>query len=380
MKIATASNYDLILHAVYEGVSDSTRWVDAMRLMQELVGSCQATYLTTSRRTGAVGIEELARSDASLQSAYLADFISLDPIRERLLAHGMAKGQWLNDEHFLGAHGRQRHPFYQELLRPHGLGAMLSIPLYDDGDVIGALTFQAEAAGAPFDASHQELLAPLVHHLLIAASLRERFKRLSNRVRLDEAVLDRLAAPLLIVDRNGRILYANRRAERWQASRSSPLFEQHGTAGRHALGRLMRELAARLCAPNGLQTMAFESAIVDQATGTSLIGFPLPADNAASFGMQEPVCLLLVCVHPFQAEEFAADIIADLFGLTRAEHRLVGALSRSTNVVRAAKELGIKHATARTQLACVFQKTGCATQAELARLMAGISQFEPAAG
>lgn len=368
-------NYDAIMRAAYEGVSHRARWLDAMVMMRDVVGGCQATYLTTSRKTGAVSVEEITRPDSSLRAAYLAHYWPLDPIRERLLVHGAPKGVWLNDEYFLGVRGRQRHPFYQELLRPHGLGPMLSIPLFDNGDIIAALTFQADAKADGFSAAHTELLTPLVQHLLTSAKLRERLHHLSYRASLSEAVLDRFAMPLFIVNAAGRQLYANRRAERWLEQQGNPAFDSGGAVGTHALGQNIRRLASRLCAEREAMDPAFETAVVDKASGTAMVGLPLPLAHAAPFGMHEPVCLLLLCVQALHDNEQAADIIADLFGLTRAEHRLVHALSRSSNVVQAARLLGVAHATARTQLASVFSKTGCATQAELARLLAGLSHF-----
>lgn len=184
--------------------------------------------------------------------------------------------------------------------------------------------------------------------------------------------------PLFIVNAAGRQLYANRRAERWLEQQGTPTFDSGSAVGTHALGQNIRRQVSRICAERGGMDPAFETAVVEKASGTAMVGLPLPLAHAAPFGMHEPVCLLLVVVQALHDNEQAADIIADFFGLTRAEHRLVHALSRSSSVVQAAALLGVAHATARTQLASVFLRTGCGTQAELARLLTGLAHFEPA--
>ena len=75
-------------------------------------------------------------------------------------------------------------------------------------------------------------------------------------------------------------------------------------------------------------------------------------------------CMLLIhrtgISNLFSVETFRAT-----FGLSRQEAVLTDALSRSKNLVKAAKGLGISHETARSQLKAVFNKTGTQSQAEL---------------
>lgn len=62
-----------------------------------------------------------------------------------------------------------------------------------------------------------------------------------------------------------------------------------------------------------------------------------------------------------------------LFDLTPAEARLSKALLSNVDLQAAAARLGIKHGTARVQLARLFEKTGMRTQAQLIRLLTRLS-------
>jgi len=61
------------------------------------------------------------------------------------------------------------------------------------------------------------------------------------------------------------------------------------------------------------------------------------------------------------------NILIRLYDLTRAEARLTEQLVNGVSLKQASEELGIAISTARSQLKCVFRKTGTARQSELIR-------------
>ena len=65
-------------------------------------------------------------------------------------------------------------------------------------------------------------------------------------------------------------------------------------------------------------------------------------------------------------------LLVDLYGLTPAESKLASLLAEGLSLEAAGQALGIRHNTARTHLARVFDKTGTSRQAELvARILCG---------
>lgn len=62
-------------------------------------------------------------------------------------------------------------------------------------------------------------------------------------------------------------------------------------------------------------------------------------------------------------------VLQDLFQLTPAETRLARSISSGGTLEEAAKTLGIKVCTARTQLAAIFAKTGTNRQSQLTVLL-----------
>jgi DNA-binding CsgD family transcriptional regulator len=66
------------------------------------------------------------------------------------------------------------------------------------------------------------------------------------------------------------------------------------------------------------------------------------------------------------------DLLAALFGLTRAEARLSRALVSGCTAGEYAHRVGVRMATVRTQLHSIFVKTGVARQAELVALLSRV--------
>ena len=88
---------------------------------------------------------------------------------------------------------------------------------------------------------------------------------------------------------------------------------------------------------------------------------------------------VLVIVHDTAQRRGAdLDMLAALFGLTDAEARLASALSAGHSLESAAAMLGIRQATARTELKSVFRKAGVSRQQDLVRLLTSLSSIGPA--
>jgi DNA-binding CsgD family transcriptional regulator len=67
------------------------------------------------------------------------------------------------------------------------------------------------------------------------------------------------------------------------------------------------------------------------------------------------------------------EVIADVYGLTRAELRVLFAIVEVGGVAETAGSLGVSEATVKTHLHRVFGKTGASRQADLVKLVAGFS-------
>ncbi|TGE02452.1 helix-turn-helix transcriptional regulator [Methylobacterium nonmethylotrophicum] len=183
-----------------------------------------------------------------------------------------------------------------------------------------------------------------------------------------EAALDALALAVLVVDRQGRILHANREAADLLERPEGALTGQQAGG---CLGARAAEGRSRL--------HALIQAACDGRAGEAGGFLHLEGRSGDEPGVSVCVSPLLDAEAPGRAVVVARLLRAQgrvevqlrtLFGLTRAEAQLGAALARGGSLAEIAAELGISVTTARTHVARIFLKTGTKQQSQLVALVA----------
>lgn len=205
------------------------------------------------------------------------------------------------------------------------------------------------------------------------------------------AALDALALAVLVVDRQGHILHANREAADLLDRPDGALSGQHAACGclgakdhgandhgakdqrirhlgtRRAEGRSrLQALIQAACDGRPGEAVGFlqlEGGIPDEP-GVSVCVSPLAEAEAP--GRALVVARLLRAQGRIEAQ------LRTLFGLTRAEAQVGAGLARGGSLAEIAAELGISVTTARTHVARIFLKTGTRQQSQLVALVAAV--------
>ena len=191
-----------------------------------------------------------------------------------------------------------------------------------------------------------------------------------------EATLDGLASGVYLADREGRIVYMNRSAERQVKTSNALRIVNHrlSPVDQGARAALVKALAAATVdesdAPSGGNTLALPG-----TDDRGLVATILPlnrgerrdlygsfAATAAVF-VQDPIV-----VPPLPGEAFAK-----LYGLTGSELRVLLAMAPGLSVKEAAEMLGIGDTTAKTHLQSIYAKTGTSKQTELMHLFMSLA-------
>ena len=269
----------------------------------------------------------------------------------------------------------------KRLLLKHGLHAAFGFPLCAEGKLQAVLEFFSETNQPPDQ-----------HVLYVVQSIGEQLGRLLERQQGQEqqrqavaiagvlnltsirsgaleAMLNALAASVYLADRDGRIVYMNRAAERQVST---------GNVIRIANGRLAPvDCKARLTLGRAIDVVIGDGNLLTGGITVALAGvdhggliatiLPLsPGENPSScrgagmaaIFMQDPIVM-----PPSAAEAFA-----QLYGLTGSELRVLVAMAPGLGVKEAAEVLGIGENTAKTHLQHIHSKTGTSKQTELIRL------------
>lgn len=362
-----AQRFDSLVRSIYEGVLAPSGWHPVLAELRRELGAEQSAYLVHDRNTRRTLIAEVAQLDLDFVRQYETRYVDLDPVRP--VVDAMPEGGWFIDERELGASTRRTSEFYQDFLRPYGLGAIICTPLINEGPTLAGLSFQSHLRDRePGDAKLRRL-RPLVPHLRCAARLRARFGELARHADLGRRMLDRFSMPLMVIDAHARVLIANAAAEQW-LSEEGHLFSRVCAAGCGVRRLQLERLARTVCAGSG-PAMPAALQLTEAGAAAILVGLPLAPAHALSGVFHEPVGMLAV-LRPHKAQQASLGLLRELYGLSKAEVRLVLAWSSAGSLADAAAALNLGLETARTQIKSVFRKTGCASQTALTRLVASL--------
>lgn len=277
---------------------------------------------------------------------------------------------WVNIGNELIDDGRfERTEFYNDWCRSLDAFRVLGTSVQLDGEILGSMGIQGSRQGAPFHESNRKQLALLLPHLQRTFQIHHRLQVANRNYEATLSLLDGLSIGAIIVDKAGRVLFANAAGERALKA---------GRGLRTSLGRLQAE---RPSENPKLQRMIGEAARtsagevsgsggllrLDSRCGEALRALIAPLRTSRDrFGAEQPAALITFsdAQNRTPIEEGA---LAVAFGLTPAEARLAAALAGGESLSDYADRSGISRNTAKGYLKQLFSKTGTSRQAEVVR-------------
>jgi DNA-binding CsgD family transcriptional regulator len=246
----------------------------------------------------------------------------------------------------------------------HVLGAIFDV----SDDLTASLGIHRNRGAERFDPDDRHKLGLFLPHLQRALQIRSRLEGLEHGSSLSLEILDGLAIAAIVTDQDCRILFANSAAER--SLRDAVVLTasqgQLRTQDPRRGGSLRRAIADAAATSGGTGTSAGDLVNIPRESGAPLVLLvsPLRAANIG-FGPSRPAALVL-----FSTSEEAAvsePRLADAYGLTPAEARLLSALVAGHGLTDYASGSGISINTAKTHMRNVFQKMGHNRQVDVVR-------------
>jgi DNA-binding CsgD family transcriptional regulator len=234
--------------------------------------------------------------------------------------------------------------------------------------VSAALTGTAgEIAAQPVDNSGS---APLRRQNDIAyprlAFPRAALSRVDAHALISAATLDVMAMPILILDAEGHCIDTNAAADRLLATTrliriSGGVLVIADQDARRQVADAVKVAAAGAGPPSRRATVV--ALTLEESRRYAAEVTPLSRESERNGGL---AALLLQEIGKLQP--LPDEILVKLYGLTRAEARLVTLLAQDLSLEDAAAALGVARTTAKTHLQHVFEKTGTKRQQQVIRL------------
>jgi len=349
-------NLDRVEAAFAEAAVDPSLWVRALDIVTTETEAFGALLLPV--KGGALPSVPHTASVAASSDTYFRDGWYLRDERYRGLPTILGKG--VADD-FDGMAGERiaRHPYYQDFLGRHGLRWYAGVRV-SCGEQFWVLSIQRSVHQLPFSPDEKERLVRLATSLPGSIALSRALGAANGASALDSFEFNETAA--VLIDRNGRVIHANRCAERLLGGdvrirdRRIVALDSAATA---ALERALHELIFRR------DGAGLTPPVKLPRTGQGpLLAYPgrLPAMLANPLSDCQAVVVL---IDPAARKRPAAAMLGGAFGLTGAEARLAALLAAGATLDDVSDRLRIAKETARNHLKSIFAKTGAHRQSDL---------------
>jgi DNA-binding CsgD family transcriptional regulator/PAS domain-containing protein len=362
--------FDDVLDAIYDAATDEAAWPAVLAKVAGLTGALGGVLYGQSIDHRIVQYEYNGRLSEDVSRIYRERHIQNPlsmPMRHRPV------GELVMSYELVPLHELRRTAFFDEVMRPQGAASVAMAPLAQQNSFQAALNIVRGERQGPFEPGQHALLQRLLPHLQRALALRFRVSGYQALQRADQAVLDSLSAGVFLLDRAGRVSFANAAAAAFTGDDSPLRLRQGVLEGRlpphaRALSRALAAVAGgeptttlTLPRPGSGRRVAV---LIHSVRGADL-------DRFESQALRSTATMLFVS-DPAQATELPPRRLAEALGLTPAEARVAACAARVGGVAEIASELGLSTNTVKTHLRRIYGKAGVTRLAELVRLLASL--------
>jgi len=264
------------------------------------------------------------------------------------------------------------NPYYERFVKPQGLTDQIVLLLEVSPTVVGSLGLGSHVSMPPIHDTQIEMVRDLAPHLRRAVLISGLLETRSVVATAFEATLGAIGSAVLLVDGNGRIAYANPRAE---------AMLREGTTITQLNGRLLApgelvkgQLESTIAAATQLgETVGPSTGIpVRRQDGAGQIVHVLPLERRAHRPNSRAVAAVFVA-EPNAALNLPLEAIRALYDLRPAEVRTLQLVASGLSARAVADALSVSESTAKTHTLRLFDKLGVHTRAELISFVRNMS-------
>jgi len=362
--------FDLI-GLIYDAAGDASRWPTFLdRLGKELRSQANTIFAQDLCNQGfnvAAGTGVDLSFQRSYESYYRARNVYLIRGNDHLRTGSVRPSHTLCPDSIA-----LRSEFYNDWIVPqkhrHG---MLGV-IYRKRSLASMFGAIRERGTRPFGQEEVSLVRTLIPHLQRAVSLHRKITDLESQKSAATNALDHWSIGVILLDKQGRVLLTNRKAEEIVGQRDGLLLAAEGPCAAlasetSALRRLIQDAISTRLGHGGKSGGAI--ALSRPSLKRALNVLVTPLFPLSGLPAQRGAVVAIFVSDPESQEVRDEDVLRHLYALTPAEAALTGQLAAGEDMKRAAQTLEVSMNTARTHLKKIFEKTGTKRQAELVRLL-----------
>lgn len=362
---------------IYDAVSEPERWSTFLGSLATAVGAHAARMRMLDKQNTCYSVIAAHGHDERFDEQYHAYYTKIDPWNPLLAS--LPAGQAVIASDYFSEREFKNSEMYTDFWKPHevvtGLGG--NIVKYDG--MLARIGFHRAPTQGPYRAEDRQLLQDLMPHLQRAFKLGRHMESLQARAEGMEASLHHATCPLILIDELGQVAFINRRAEELLGDASGLSLRANrlttlSNAEQGTLQQLLQQAVSTGARRGTGSGGAMRLSGGDGQQRYNLLISPYPNRAVSRLGHTRRICAAVFIHDSRHAGKLSADSLKALYGFTRSEIRLAEAIVEGLTPAEAASRFGVSVNTTRSQLRALFAKTDTQRQAELVKLLLGLSQ------
>ena len=354
-----------ILDHVHQAGLDPAHWTDVIRLLTQHTQGVGGALHVVSTKGPEFAFGAAWNVDPSALESYEQYYYRVNPLTVHL--QRQRAGTVVADHELLSRDIVLRTEFYNEYMMDIDLGSSATAILSNDPSSIGALGIVGRR-GQFFTADDMTVLKAVTPHLQRAIEMNRRLDRATADASDAVAVIDKLAAAILVVDGSSQVRRANpaaaailRTGDGLTQSRGQLLAANRSDA--QSLSRLIQRAASPEETESGHLVIARPSGL----RGYIVSVVPLRTADRRRDHLEPRV--LVTIVDPDVEDPIGARELLSHYGLTMTEGQVLDGLASGKDLEEIAALSGTKPVTVRNHVKRVMAKTDTHRQSELVRLV-----------
>jgi len=357
----------LFLEALYRGVTDAPSLKRALDLAMNMFNCRGAALVSLDAKVPALDFGLIAGVFDDYGRLYLDQFAKIDPA-PAVFAR-LPSGTASTTDRIMTREQRYNDPFVNEFFRPIGLVETLGGTLFGDRGRFSLIGLQRGADRPQFDDDDIARTERMMPHITRALQLRRAFFRVQAKNFGLQAMVDRLAAGVVLLDSEGEAVFVNA-TMRAIAQRGDGISLDRSGRPMPANLDARRRFEALLKNVNqggagGILTARRSHGGVDYV----MLVAPSPSSLSELEWEGRAHAGTIVLVHdPASRGQGTDEILEHGLRLPKGAARLVAALAADDDLKSFAEREGVTIHTARFHLRTALARSGARTQAELVRL------------
>ncbi|WP_095089804.1 helix-turn-helix transcriptional regulator [Mesorhizobium sophorae] len=356
-----------LIRRIYDAVDDVDALPDVLSGMCERMGGENGMLGILMKTPGPVPFAVLSGLDPALMPTLNARHLN-NVWRQHMVT--LPVGIPAASDSFVSLDQVRRTDFYGEILEPWDIGHSALFALDDMPTFHVAMSINRSTRRGPFTSTELEASQELLPHLRRAMQLRLLLERSRRQEKLALETLDKLAAGVVILDSQARVLFANMAAQEIAAA-GDVLVLTDGTVRprqREQCDFFRRLIGSAIAGGAGGSLLLSSSS---PRLPVSALVSPLAGALALSLAAQgRPGAAAVLLSDPEVQAAASTERLRALYKLSTTEARVAWLVMRSGSIGRAARALALSPETVRTHLKHIYAKTGVNRQSALALLLA----------